>query len=568
MSSDLNSTSSPAVAYADVSKEQPTYGRQLSVSEAAEKSGTGITAPSWIRWVEIPFRVSDPVAEVCLPEATGWGMDSAGRGPLNQVGSYVGSAILRLAIKDAGPGGTVYGFKPSSLLTLFTSIIGVIAAVMMPIVGAVVDHTRFRRMMGVLSGVLSVAFIGGQIAINENNWFAMLIVDACQTLVYLVHTTSVFAYLPDLSLDQDVIANYTSQFNIRQYCGQFVFVAFVIICGQARGDAATPLESTVQTAKDAAGISFGFGALLIGYAWLFLFRDRPALSKVPEGSTLLNTGFKQVGKTARVIVANYRALKWFMVSLLFSPEAGAGVILSIAVTFLTVTIGLTGQEIAKTSLILMVGNLAGSFFSRKVCAIVNPLNSYRLAMTTLGACIACSSIYLTGEGKVKEVYFTAAGWGFAMGWTYPSQRVLFCTLIPKGQETEMMGLFVFVGQILGWLPSLLFTIINEKGVELRWGLTLVGGFCFAAVICTLPMGSYEEACRQAALASEKKLKAVAEATAHHYATAGDVPLDLEADKAKADEEESAPKTEDTEEPSVPKTDNTAPAEKTAEEVEA
>ena len=236
MSSDPNSTSSPAVNYGNGEQEQhaATYVRQVSVSEAAEKSGTGITAPGWIRWIELPFRVRDPVAEICLPEATGWGMDSAGRGPLNQVGSYVGSAILRLAIREAGPGGKVHGFKPSSLLTLFTSVIGVIAAIMMPIVGAVVDHTRFRRLMGVLSGVLSVAFIGGQIAINQDNWFAMLIIDACQTLVFLIHTTSVFAYLPDLSLDQDVIANYTSQFNIRQYCGQFVFVSLVIICGQVR----------------------------------------------------------------------------------------------------------------------------------------------------------------------------------------------------------------------------------------------------------------------------------------------------------------------------------------------
>ena len=209
-----SSINSPAVGYGDdgnkssgsISTAVPaehqhhhhTLMRQVSVSEAAEKSGAGIHAPAFIRWVELPFRVRDPVAGIVLPEATGWGMDSAGRGPLNQVGSYVGSAILRLALRDAD-GGKVYGFKPSSLLTLFTSVIGVVAAVMMPIVGAVVDHTRYRRAMGIISGVLSVAFIGGQIAISEDNWFTMLIIDACQTLVYLVHTTSVFAYLPDLS---------------------------------------------------------------------------------------------------------------------------------------------------------------------------------------------------------------------------------------------------------------------------------------------------------------------------------------------------------------------------------
>jgi phytanoyl-CoA hydroxylase len=443
---------------------------------------------------------------------------------------------LRLATREAD-GGSVYGFKPSSLLTLFTSLIGVVAAIMMPIVGAVVDHTSHRRLMGVLSGVLSVAFIGGQIAISQDNWFTMLLIDACQTLVYLVHTTSVFAYLPDLSLDQNVIAKYTSQFNIRQYCGQFTFVSLVVICGEIRGTDRT-IESTVQTAKDAAGIAFAFGALFIGYAWIFLFRDRPALSKVPEGSNLITTGFKQVSRTAKVILAEYRSLKWFMLSLLWSPEAGAGVVLSIAVTFLTVSIKLTGQEIAITSLLLMIGNLFGSLVSRKMCALVNPLNSYRMGLSFLAAAISCSFLYLTGPRKVGETYLTGLVWGAAMGWTYPSQRVLFCTLIPKGQETEMMGLFVFVGQILGWLPSLIFTIMNEKGIPLEYGLALVGGFCALAVLFTLPMGSYENACRQAAEDSESKLNAVVHATAHHLAITSD---DKEKAKAATVDEESAPK---------------------------
>mmetsp|Transcript_18236 Transcript_18236/g.34614 ORF Transcript_18236/g.34614 Transcript_18236/m.34614 type:complete len:580 (+) Transcript_18236:200-1939(+) len=539
-----NTSSSTWVGYADgktPEKEQhAVLSRQVSVSEAAEKSGVTIKAPVYIRWLEYPFRVKDPVEGITLPEATGWGMDSAGRGPLNQVGSYIGTAILRLAKDEAKALGKskVYGFKPSSLLTLFTSVIGIIAALMMPVVGAVVDHTQYRRLMGVISGVLSVAFIGGQIAISADNWFSMLIIDACQTLVFLVHTTSVFAYLPDLSLDQEVIAHYTSAFNIRQYCGQFVYVAFVIICGQARGDAGTPTDNSVQTAKDAAGLAFGWGALFIGYAWMYLFRDRPALSKVPEDSTLITTGFKQVGKTARVILKNYHGLKWFMISLLWSPEAGAGVVLSIAVTFLTVRIDLDGLEIAKTSLILMVGNLAGSLFSKKVCALINPLNSYRVGLTVLGITIACSTIYLDAPRKLTEVYLTAVAWGFSMGWTYPSQRVLFCTLIPKGQETEMMGLFVFVGQILGWLPSLIFTIMNENDVPLEWGLALIGGFCAMAVVCTLPMGSYEKACEEAALASRGKLTAVVEATAHHRpVTESDNMKDVSDDELVALEED-------------------------------
>ena len=42
-----------------------------------------------------------------------------------------------------------------------------------------------------------------------------------------------------------------------------------------------------------------------------------------------------------------------------------------------------------------------------------------------------------------------------MGWMFPSQRTVMVALVPKGQETEMMGLVAFFAQIHGWLPTLM-----------------------------------------------------------------------------------------------------------------
>lgn len=491
--------------------------RKHSVSEAAEASSGGWTAPSPLNLIEMPFRVKDPKHDIYLPEATGWAMDSAGRGPLNQVGSYVGSAILRLATADAGClnprtcEGTVYGFKPSSLLTATSSIVGVIGALLMPVAGAIVDHTKYRKSVGVISGILSVGIIGAQISLSQDNWFIMLILDAIQSFTLLVHTTSVFAYLPDLTTDQEIIPHYTAQFNVRQYLAQFVYVTLVIVTGRIRGTDRS-IGSSVQTAHDSAGIAFGYGVLFLTYAWTFLFRKRPALSAVPEGSNIVTTGFRQVGKTGRKIWKDYRALKWFMISLLLSPEAGAGVILSIAVTFLTVFMRFSGQDIAKANLVLMTGNVFGSLFAKKICQLINPLNSYRCGLMFLSLSIGLACVVFEGPERRDSVLGFAGAWGFAMGWTYPSQRVLFCTLIPKGQETEMMGLFTFVGSILGWVPSLIFTIMNENGVGLRWGLSLVSYFTMGAATLTLFMGDYAEAVRLVQDDSKEKLQAVIETT--------------------------------------------------------
>jgi MFS-type transporter involved in bile tolerance (Atg22 family) len=228
---------------------------------------------------------------------------------------------------------------------------------------------------------------------------------------------------------------------------------------------------------------------------------------------LLSTGFVQVRNTAKKIWKDYRALKWFMISLLFSPEAGAGVVLSIAVTYFTVIMEFTVQDVAKATLILMACTVPGSFFAKTANRILNPLNSYRFAMSMLGLSIGMGAFIFTGPERRASVYGLSATWGVFFGWAYPSQRVLVCTLIPKGQETEMMGLFTFTGQILGWLPPLVVTLMNESDVDLKYSLLVVLFFCCFAIVLTLPMGDYKAACEVVERDSAEKLEAVVESAA-------------------------------------------------------
>jgi Vacuole effluxer Atg22 like len=187
----------------------------------------------------------------------------------------------------------------------------------------------------------------------------------------------------------------------------------------------------------------------------------------------------------------------------------------------TVFMEFSGQDIAKTSLCLMAGTMLGSPVSKWTCRWLNPLNSYRLGLVLVATFIALTVAILRGPEYRNAAFAFAATWGGSMGVMYPSQRVLYCTLIPKGQETEFMGLFVFAGQLLGWLPALLFTIMNENSVDIRWGMGLVSAFCIAALLCTLPMGSYHQAAALVSRDSKHKLASVIAATTNKSKCAGD-----------------------------------------------
>jgi len=69
------------------------------------------------------------------------------------------------------------------------------------------------------------------------------------------------------------------------------------------------------------------------------------------------------------------------------------------------------------------------------------------------------------------------------------------TIIPEGQDAELMGMYLFAGQILSWLPPLVFTAMNEVGVSIRISMVSLLLFWFVAIICLQCMGSYERAVR-------------------------------------------------------------------------
>jgi len=471
---------------------------KLTISEEATlASSKRFKPPKFLKVIfETPFRTKNPTHGGHVEEATAWAMDAAGRGPLNQAGSYIGVAILRLATIDAGCdlpatcSNRVYGFKPSSMLTMASVITGVASALLMPFIGAIVDHTRHRKTVGVITAILVSAITGFQTTISLDTWFACLVLEMLGGFTLIMHFMAVMAYLPDLTEVEYELTHYTSRFNICMYMVQLFYVVFLI--GMTYGIGL----NTVETARVAAAGALVISAVLFFYSWTFLFRKRPALSKVKEGDHLLTSGFKQLWRTSKKIFYRYSSLKWFMLALLFSPEAGAGVVLSVVVTFLAVTLQMTGIEVGITSLIMLLITVPGSLFSNWFMRKYNPLNSFRFGLVFLIMVIAATIGFLDRPSRKNWTFFIAIFWGIAYGWIFPSQRTLQVTLTPRGQETEIMGMFTFVTQVIGWLPALIFSIMNERGIDMRWGVSILCWMMAISVALLSGVGKYEDAVKQ------------------------------------------------------------------------
>ena len=68
--------------------------------------------------------------------------------------------------------------------------------------------------------------------------------------------------------------------------------------------------------------------------------------------------------------------------------------------------------------------------------------------------------------------------------------------MPKGQEAELAGFFLYCTQVIGWLPTLIFTIMNENDLPLNLGgmhLNIYLGIALCGYCCMDPW----EACVEA-----------------------------------------------------------------------
>jgi hypothetical protein len=64
--------------------------------------------------------------------------------------------------------------------------------------------------------------------------------------------------------------------------------------------------------------------------------------------------------------------------------------------------------------------------------------------------------------------------------------------LPKGQDSELSGFFVYCTQILGWLPPLIFSGLVQAGVSQSIGVMAVACFGIAAVIIISTFPSWPE----------------------------------------------------------------------------
>lgn len=439
-----------------------------------------------------------------IDEGLGWSLDASARGViLMATAVFVSSELLRLAKEDSLCGNSsqeggdeevedeeecrVHGMRPTSILTNIVTITGLLSAFIMPFVGSIIDHTDHRRTVGSISAAVITIFIFIQMIILEHHWFSAAILQVFVSVAYTVHLTVVYAYFPELSSDHDELTELAARFTGIQYGSSVAFLVMMVALLQI-----VKHKEDINSAFLAQEVVVIVCCFFFGTSWTSLFHERSATQQVPKNASLVTAGFWKIYKTAKTILRDHNAIKWVLLSVAFT-EAAATTFSTIAITYMTEQLGFTAQENGIAILILLLFSVPGAQIATSITKLVNPIRSLQACLVLWMVTITAAAVFLKHEGQQQLAFFFAILWGLALGWTYPTEKTLYVTVIPRGQEAELMGTYICACQFLSWLPPMVFSLLNEVGYSMRLGVTSLALFMFISFLILFLVGRYDDA---------------------------------------------------------------------------
>ena len=432
----------------------------------------------------------------------GWCYDAMGRGTAVMSYIFLTAGILEISNQVADENGMIpnTSFRANTIVTSMTTVTSFVTALALPVLGAIVDHTdkrwqlSFYTILFLLCGNVFQAF-----ALSPEFFWVIVVLQVFGTWAFSVHAMCTLAYLPELTDDLLVRADLNTFSNILLHLTQVVGIGLVLFLAEVlkiSGD-------DVAVSKLAQGLGAISGVLIFGYAWLFLMPKIPPLHNVRSLESgrkreYLSQGYKQLGRTIRMMKKDYKTMMMFLVVTTFSESAIVAFI-SLAITYMTEHMEMSSSEIGSTLGIVLFMAAPGSVLASKVTKSRGPIVSYKFCLVYWTLVTVCVPLFFTDPSHKPRALFLSVLWGVGLGWQFPVERDAYTKMIPEGQHTELMGMYIFTSGVLSWLPPLIFTLVVNFGLNMGYGMLVLPLFYVIALFILIRkvVPGYEEACDKA-----------------------------------------------------------------------
>lgn len=251
----------------------------------------------------------------------------------------------------------------------------------------------------------------------------------------------------------------------------------------------TDTAGAVPIGRVMQGVLTAILVLSFGWAWK-KFPSAPPQRILPANKSLWRAGFEQVWTTTKSLYRDYRRSVFAFMCSVVAGEAFAYSLTTLSVVYLADALGLTSTEVLVFFLIAELGMVVGPTAGLMVSRWLDLKRSWLINQSCL--VLACLIGSLALQRRVLgPIYVWGLVVGFFVGWHYTMQRAMFSNILPKGQDSELSGFFVYCQTILSWLPPLIYSALVQAKVPQRFALLSLCFFGLGAITILGLMPSWE-----------------------------------------------------------------------------
>jgi hypothetical protein len=435
-------------------------------------------------------------------EATGCCIDVYARATIFMSTFFVGPALLKLASQQAieiagclevdegyaecAKASRIYGFKPSSLLTNMGTVASLASIISLPLFGAVVDFTPYRKQVGMITALGVVLIKAFELPLGPTTWFFVACLQVLSSFLYHAHTVTMDTYSAEISDQPTVQSKFQSTFSLIMFGSMFLYMLEVLI------PSAILHFDDIKTARYSILVTIVNSLPLFSLGWVYFFRDRPPASKLLNDQTILTAGFRKLASTFNEISSKYKAVERFLVFSIAWSEAGSAALPTVATTYMSEFLEMNSIQIGLVLLTTIIGGMPGALIGNYFCRLYqNPVRSVQICLVIFALNTLLAGTFLRVNTR-NWMYGFAFVWGICQGWMHPQHTTIFVTIVPKENgAAELMGLYLFFCKILNFIPTLVFTILNELGLPMWVGISSLVIYFIAGLFGLIYMGDYQ-----------------------------------------------------------------------------
>ncbi|MGZ4627065.1 MAG: MFS transporter [Kineosporiaceae bacterium] len=369
--------------------------------------------------------------------------------------------------------------SPGSLALYAVTATTLLSAVLLPMVGALVDRSGNKRTVLARFAWIGAAAASAMVFVTGDDWTLGVVLQLVASLALGCSLVVYDAILIDIATPDERDAVSSRGWAVG-YLGGGLLLALDLVLVQGHARFGMDTETAVRLSLLSAGVWWGVFTL-IPYLGV---RDRPPRNVVPEPDRgLVGAAFGQLAATLRDLRGYPQTLRFLLAYLFFND--GIQTVIAAASIFAAEELGLPQGELITSILLVQFVAFGGALLFGRVAARTGAKRAI-LASLVLWCAVVAAGFVLPAH-RFPLFLSLAVLIGIVLGGSQALARSLYSQLVPLGREAEYFSLYQSAERGTSWSGTLLFGLVFQLTHTYRAAIValvvffVVGGCLLATV---------------------------------------------------------------------------------------